>query len=74
MSFEDKIKELEEIVDRLDEGSLSLEESILLFEKGVKLSKACQRMLNSAEKKVNVLLTDEDGKISKEKFQEIEEI
>lgn len=74
MSFEEKIKELEEIVDKLDGGNVSLEESILLFEKGVKLSKACQRMLNSAEKKVNVLLTDENGKVTKEKFKEAEEL
>ncbi len=73
MSFEDKLKELEEIVDKLDGGNVSLEESIVLFEKGVKLSKACQRILNSAEKKVNVLMSDESGNVSKVKFTETEE-
>ena len=72
MNFEDKLKELEEIVDKLDSGNVSLEESIALFEKGVKLSKSCQKILNSAEKKVNVLLADENGNISKEKFGEVE--
>ena len=72
MNFEEKLKELEEIVNKLDGGNVSIEESIALFEKGVKLSKACQRILNSAEKKVNVLLKDESGNVSKEKFDEVE--
>lgn len=73
MNFEEKLKELEEIVNKLDGGNISLEESILLFEKGVKLSKACQRILNSAERKVNVLLEDNSGNVSKEKFDEVKE-
>lgn len=73
MNFEEKLKELEEIVNKLDGGNISLEESILLFEKGVKLSKACQRILNSAERKVNVLLEDNSGNVSKAKFDEVKE-
>lgn len=58
-SFEENITELEEIVRRLEQGDASLDESLSLFEKGVKLSKSCSSMLDNAEKKVNILLNGE---------------
>lgn len=58
MKFEDSIKELEKIVSSLESGENSLDESIDLFEKGIKLSKQCQKMLDEAEKKVRVLMAD----------------
>lgn len=58
MKFEEAIKELEAVVASLDSGDNSLDESITLFEKGIKLSKECQKMLDSAEKKVRILMSD----------------
>ncbi|MBS7299230.1 MAG: exodeoxyribonuclease VII small subunit [Eubacteriales bacterium] len=58
MKFEEAIKELEKVVANLESGENGLDESIELFEKGIKLSKECQKMLDTAEKKVRVLLAD----------------
>ena len=58
MKFEEAIKELEKVVSALESGENGLDESIELFEKGIKLSKECQKMLDGAEKKVRVLLAD----------------
>lgn len=58
MKFEEAIKELEKVVADLESGENGLDESIALFEKGIKLSKQCQKMLDNAEKKVRVLLAD----------------
>ena len=57
--FEDSIKELEKIVDSLEKGDCSLAESLDLFERGIKLSKECNEMLDKAEKKVSVLIGGE---------------
>ncbi len=57
--FEDSIKELEKIVEKLEKGDVGLSESLELFEKGIKLSKACNEMLDKAEKKVSVLINGE---------------
>lgn len=67
-SFEESISELEEIVVRLESGNVTLDESLELFEKGIKLSKDCQKMLDTAEKKVSILMTTDDGEIVKEDF------
>lgn len=67
-TFEQSISELEEIVAKLEAGDTSLDESLELFEKGIKLSKSCQKMLDDAEKKVSVLMTNEDGEMVKEDF------
>lgn len=58
MNFEEAIKELEAVVSSLENGENSLDDSIELFEKGIKLSKQCQKMLDTAEKKVRVLMAD----------------
>ncbi len=60
-TFEVSLKELEKIVRGLEEGDLSLEESLKLFEDGVRLSRECQERLNQAERRIEVLLTDGDG-------------
>lgn len=67
-TFEESISELEEIVSRLEGGDVTLDESLTLFEKGIKLSKSCQKMLDSAEKKVSVLMMSDDGEMVKEDF------
>ena len=68
--FEESLKELEEIVEKLEAGDVSLDESIKLFENGMKLSKSCQKMLDTAEKKVSVLLANEDGNLELQPFDE----
>jgi exodeoxyribonuclease VII small subunit len=60
-TFEASLQELEKIVRRLEDGDLPLEESLKLFEKGVRLSRECQERLNQAERRIEVLLKDEDG-------------
>lgn len=55
-SFEDAVKRLTEIIEKLERGDLPLEESIALFEEGVKLSAVSQARLDAAEKKVEELL------------------
>jgi exodeoxyribonuclease VII small subunit len=60
-TFESSIGELEKIVRQLEDGDLSLEESLKLFENGVKLSRECQEQLNQAERRIEVLLKDEKG-------------
>jgi exodeoxyribonuclease VII small subunit len=60
-TFETSLQELEKIVRKLEDGDLSLEESLKLFEDGVKLSRECQERLNQAERRIEVLLKDENG-------------
>lgn len=67
-TFEQSISELEEIAAKLEAGDVTLDESLELFEQGIKLSKSCQKMLDDAEKKVSVLMTNEDGEMVKENF------
>ena len=54
--FETAMRDLEELVDRLEQGDLSLEESLAAFERGVMLTRACQTALKEAEQKVEILL------------------
>ena len=63
LTFEESLKRLEEIVHALESGDTPLEESIKLFEEGVKLSGYCNKLLESAEQKVR-LLTKENGEIT----------
>jgi exodeoxyribonuclease VII small subunit len=60
-TFEASLSNLEKIVRRLEEGDLPLEESLKLFEDGVRLSRECQERLNQAERRIEILLRDEDG-------------
>jgi exodeoxyribonuclease VII small subunit len=61
-SFEEQMAELETVVERLERGELTLEESVGLFERGVLLSTACKQQLSSAESRVQVLTDPEsDG-------------
>jgi exodeoxyribonuclease VII small subunit len=68
MSFEKALTDLESIVQKLEKGGLSLNESLALFEKGVKLAKFLREELGKAEKKVEVLLKNEKGDVRKEPF------
>jgi exodeoxyribonuclease VII small subunit len=66
-SFEKGLEELEEIVRNLERGELSLEDSILLFEKGMSLSNTCRQQLEEAETRVELLIR-KGGKMSPEPF------
>jgi exodeoxyribonuclease VII small subunit len=66
--FEDAMRELEDIVKRLESGDLPLEESLKIFEKGVTLSRFCFNKLEEAEKRVSILIKDEGG-IKREPFE-----
>ena len=70
IKFEDALTRLEEIVERLEEGDLPLEESLSAFEEGIKLSRVCAKLLNEAERKVEILTKGEDGKLIAEPFEE----
>lgn len=54
--FEDSLAELEQVVEQLEQGDISLEESLKSFERGVKLTRTCQKALQEAEQKVQILL------------------
>ena len=56
--FEQALQDLEELVTAMEEGELTLEESLKAFEKGVKLTRECQSALKNAEQKVQVLMND----------------
>lgn len=60
-TFENSLKELEKIVRKLEDGDLALEESLKLFENGVKLSRECRERLDQAERRIEILLEDEQG-------------
>ena len=55
ISFEKALEELERLVERMEEGELSLEESLKTYERGIELSRACQRALDAAEQRIQVL-------------------
>jgi exodeoxyribonuclease VII small subunit len=61
-SFEASLAALEKIVRELERGDLPLEESLRLFENGVKLSRECQERLTQAERRIEVLLRDAEGR------------
>lgn len=65
-TFEENMAELEMVVEALGEGDISLDESLKLFEKGIKLSNACQNMLDKAEQKVTVLISENDEVIEED--------
>jgi len=68
LNFEKALADLEAIVEKLEKGGLSLNESLALFEKGVKLARFLREELGKAEKKVEILLKDEDGAVHAEPF------
>ena len=61
--FESALEELEQIVEQLESGELSLEDSLSAFEKGVGLVRFCNQKLNEVEKKIEMLVRDKEGKL-----------
>ena len=67
-NFEHSLARLEEVVRRLESPQLSLDDAMKLFEEGVALSRECQKQLEEAEGKVEILLKKADGKLTAEPF------
>lgn len=72
MKFEEAMTSLEDIVKKLESGSLSLDESLEAFEEAVRLVKLCNRKLESAEQKVRILTVGDDGAITDLPFDAVE--
>ncbi len=66
--FEKSLQELEKIVEKMEQGDLSLEESLKYFEKGVQLTRSCQQALKKAEQKVTMLL-EKNGELTTGKLE-----
>lgn len=64
ISFEEALKKLEDIVARMEGGDLNLEESLKSFEEGVALTRLCEKKLDEAEKKVEILMKDKNGRLT----------
>ena len=73
IKFEDALKRLEEIVGTLEKGGLPLEKSLKIFEEGVRLSRLCNKMLDKAEKKVEILMRNDSGELESKPFEQDEE-
>ena len=67
--FEAALAELEEIVARLEQGELPLEESLRQFERGVVLTRICQKALGDAERKIRILAKGPDGELREQDFE-----
>lgn len=61
-SFEASLEALEQIVRQLESGDLPLDKSLELFEQGIRLSRECQERLNQAERRIEILLRDNQGR------------
>ena len=67
--FEEMIENLEQIAKDLESGNLSLDDSVKKFEEGMKISAECSKILESAEKKISILVKDTEGNITEENFE-----
>ncbi len=67
--FENGLARLEGIVGELEKGELALEKALKLFEEGITISRFCNAKLDKAERKVEILLKDEQGDVTEETFQ-----
>ena len=66
--FEKSLDELEKLVQTMESGELSLEDSLKAFERGINLTRNCQSALETAEQKMQVLMEDEDGELVNQPF------
>lgn len=67
-SFEELMGKLESIVQELEKGELNLDDSVAKFEEGMKIAKECNKILESSEKRISILL-ENNGEITEEEFQ-----
>jgi exodeoxyribonuclease VII small subunit len=73
-TFEASLEALEQIVRELERGDLSLEKSLELFEQGIRLSRECQERLNQAERRIEILLRDNQGRPVVSSFEKTKEM
>ena len=73
-TFESSLEALEEIVGKLERGDRPLEESLELFEQGIRLSRECQERLSQAERRIEVLLRDQQGRPVVRAFEDEKEL
>lgn len=69
--FEEALKKLEDIVGELEGGDIPLDKSLAKYEEGVRLIRLCQKKLQEARKRIEILVKTKDGKIKIEPFEEI---
>ena len=70
MKFEEALAKLEEAVENLESGDLPLEKSLKMYEEGVRLVRLCQKKLEQAKKKIEILVKTKNGKVKIEPFGE----
>lgn len=63
LKFEDQLKRLEDIVGKMESGDLTLDDSLKLYEEGVKLSQSCTKRLEEAQKRIEILLRSSSGEL-----------
>ena len=68
-NFEASLKQLEQLVQQLEQGNLSLQQSMQVFEQGIALTRECQQSLDQAEQKVQILMQDNQGEMVEQPFQ-----
>lgn len=69
INFEEAMKKLEEIANKLEKNDLDLDKAVEKFEEGMKLSKKCSEILENAEKRITILINDGKDNFSEEKFE-----
>lgn len=67
-SFENSLKSLEKVVEKLEDGERPLEDALALFQEGRAHAKACETKLNQVERKIQILMEDEEGRTSVQPF------
>ena len=70
-NFESAMEEIEQVVEQIESGELSLEESLAAYEKGVGLVKFCYQKLNEVEKRIEVLVKDKESKLQLKVFENL---
>jgi exodeoxyribonuclease VII small subunit len=69
-TYEEAFGELSELVEKLQQGDLPLEETITLYERGMRLSFQCEKFLDEADRRIEVLVRGEDGRLETETLEE----
>lgn len=72
LSFEDGLKELEEIVTKMEAGQVSLDDAVSLYERGMALQKRCQKQLDDARLRIEKIAVNSDGGLTLEPFEDVD--
>jgi exodeoxyribonuclease VII small subunit len=72
-TYEQALREIEDVVKRLEGGNLPLEESLQLYERGVFLTRYCTELLDTAEKRIRILSKNQEGEPQEEEFESLPE-